>query len=116
MSGGCPRGLGLREEGDEAVEAGGVFRYFVGGEGREVVMEVDGIELYGCQRTLVRVAGGARWAIEWEIVCIDQKRIRDEIGESREQTESEELRGDYKAARNSDLIEDSVAMNKRDRE
>ena len=86
MSGGCPEGLGLREDGEEGVEAGGVFRYFVGGDGRDVVMEVDGIELYGCQRTLVRVAGGARWAIEWEIVCIDQKRIRGEIEETRAQT------------------------------
>ncbi len=31
------------------VEAGRVFRYFVSGEGREVVMEVGGIELHSYQ-------------------------------------------------------------------
>jgi hypothetical protein len=48
--------LDLREETDEAEEAGGVFRYFVRGEEREVVMEVDGIELYSCEQTLVHAA------------------------------------------------------------
>ena len=68
----------MREAGEETVEAGGVFRYVVWGE-----IEDEDIELYGCQRTLVRVAGGARWAIEWEAVCIDLRRDEAKI-ETRE--------------------------------
>lgn len=35
-----------------------------------VEREQDGMELYGCQRTLVRVAVGGLWAREWETACI----------------------------------------------
>jgi hypothetical protein len=49
-------------------DAGGVD----GGE--RGVEEVDGIEAYGCHRTLVRVAGGARWAREWIEECIDRRQ------------------------------------------
>ncbi|KAF8337272.1 hypothetical protein F5887DRAFT_920400 [Amanita rubescens] len=36
-------------------------------------------------------AGGARWTIEWDIVCIDQRRIRGKIGKKPERRQSEEL-------------------------
>ena len=53
----------------------GVFRCVEAGDGRDVVVvEEDGIELYGCQRTLVRVAGGARWAREWDTACIYRRK------------------------------------------
>ncbi|KAF8333816.1 hypothetical protein F5887DRAFT_921651 [Amanita rubescens] len=34
-------------------------------------------------------AGGARWTIEWEIVCIDQRRIQGKIGKKPERRQSE---------------------------
>jgi hypothetical protein len=38
------------------------------------------MELYGCQRTLVRVAGGGLWARECETVCIKMMEGRWETG------------------------------------
>jgi hypothetical protein len=64
--------------GEDVIEEQGVLYAF---EGERVSEELPALELelgfelesrdeYGCHRTLVRVADGARWASEWREACI----------------------------------------------